>query len=74
MMELRIKIDAWSHGVDEEIRIRNRDLLIAEYLRMPARRLWGYLHIVRHMSMSDPYFIPIRLKPDQPEDAVIYGK
>ncbi|KAK3337974.1 hypothetical protein B0H65DRAFT_309012 [Neurospora tetraspora] len=74
MMTLRIKIDYWSRGVDEKIRQRNRDLLIAEYLRMPARRLWGYMRIVRYMYLSDSFFIPIRLKPEQPEDAVIYAK
>lgn len=74
MMTLRIKIDHWSRGVDEEIRHHNRQILIAEYLRMPARRLWSYMHIVRYMYLSDTYFIPIRLKPEQPEDAVIYGR
>ncbi|CCC06759.1 hypothetical protein SMACR_00790 [Sordaria macrospora] len=74
MMTLRIKIDHWSRGVDEEIRHHNRQILIAEYLRMPARRLWSYMHIVRYMYLSDTYFIPIRLKPEQPEDAVIYAK
>ncbi|RMJ18204.1 hypothetical protein CDV36_002169 [Fusarium kuroshium] len=53
MLKLRIKIDAWSHGVDESIRRRNRVLLVEEYINLPCRRFWLYLRQCRFMVMTD---------------------
>ncbi|KAF4983428.1 hypothetical protein FZEAL_1157 [Fusarium zealandicum] len=36
MLDLRIKIDAWSCGVEELVRVRNRFLLIEEYMNLPC--------------------------------------
>ncbi|KAK7428598.1 hypothetical protein QQZ08_004859 [Neonectria magnoliae] len=47
MWKLRVKIDAWSQGVDELVRHRNRQLLIQAYLRLPARRVWLFVKQLR---------------------------
>ncbi|KAK7974548.1 hypothetical protein PG989_016396 [Apiospora arundinis] len=51
MLELRIKLDSWSNGVDEHIRQRNRELLVAAYLRCPPRRIFFYVKAVRTMAL-----------------------
>ncbi|KAG5959387.1 hypothetical protein E4U57_000723 [Claviceps arundinis] len=43
MLKLRIKIDVWSRGVDENLRHSNREYLIEQYLMLPRRRFWLYL-------------------------------
>lgn len=43
MWTLRVKIDSWSKGLDENLRNRNRKLLIDSYLRLPPRRVYLYL-------------------------------
>jgi hypothetical protein len=48
MINLRIKIDVWSQGIDERIRERNRQLLIDTYMGFPPARVWYYL---KHVSM-----------------------
>ncbi|KAM0429597.1 hypothetical protein ACHAPT_006193 [Fusarium lateritium] len=52
MLKLRIKIDAWSKGVDEAIRQRNRVLLMQEYMNLPSRRFWLYLKSCRLMVLA----------------------
>ena len=51
MWVLRVKIDSWSQGVDEDIRQRNRDLLTEAYLRCPPRRVWLYMKIVKYFHL-----------------------
>ncbi|KAG6062583.1 hypothetical protein E4U32_002145 [Claviceps aff. humidiphila group G2b] len=51
MLKLRIKIDVWSRGVDEELRHSNREYLIEQYLMLPRRRFWLYLK--RHRLSED---------------------
>ncbi|KAK7408402.1 hypothetical protein QQX98_009442 [Neonectria punicea] len=48
MWNLRVKIDAWSQGVDESVRQRNRQLLIEAYLRLPPRRVWLFVKQLRY--------------------------
>ncbi|KAG6059448.1 hypothetical protein E4U17_006276 [Claviceps sp. LM77 group G4] len=43
MLKLRIKIDVWSRGVDENLRHSNREYLTQQYLMLPRRRFWLYL-------------------------------
>jgi hypothetical protein len=47
MWRLRVKIDAWSHGLDESLRQRNRLLLIESYLRLPPCRVWLFVKRIR---------------------------
>jgi hypothetical protein len=45
--KLRVKIDAWSQGLDESLRLRNRLLLIKSYLRLPPYRVWLFVKHIR---------------------------
>lgn len=47
MWKLRVKIDAWSQGVDESLRNRNRVLLITSYLQLPPGRVWFFVKYMR---------------------------
>ena len=57
MFSLRVKLDSWSHGVDEDIRQRNRELLTEGYLRSPPWRFWMYMKIVKifHLDIGDSH-------------------
>ena len=75
MFILRVKIDSWSRGVDEDIRQRNRELLTEGYLRSPPWRFWIYMKIVKffHLVIGDnpPGSVNHNLKvEDDLEDAV----
>ncbi|KAK4652255.1 hypothetical protein QC762_609530 [Podospora pseudocomata] len=71
----RIKIDLWSKGmVDEVIRQRNRDLIETAYLRLPPRRVWMLIKLIRLMLLAGPDK-PVDLKLaksefDGPEDTI----
>jgi hypothetical protein len=51
MLNLRIKIDVWSQGVDESIRQQARDNLLDLYCEFPHQRIWLYLKHIRHMLL-----------------------
>lgn len=53
MWQLRIRIDKWSVGLNEEIRERNRHLLTDAYLRCPPRRVWLYMKFVKAFLMLE---------------------
>jgi hypothetical protein len=55
MFTLRVKMDSWSLGVDEDIRQRNRQLLTEWYLGSPPWRFWMYMKIVKyfHLTIGD---------------------
>lgn len=52
MLNMRIKIDVWSRGVDENIRIENREKLRQMFCQLPARRMWFYLKHTRRMLLT----------------------
>jgi hypothetical protein len=54
MMKLRIKLDVWSTGIDEELRVRNCKLLLDAYLRLLPGRVWLYLKKWRSTVLGDP--------------------
>ncbi|UKZ76002.1 hypothetical protein TrVFT333_003698 [Trichoderma virens FT-333] len=54
MMKLRIKIDVWSHGIDESLRERNRTLLMDAYTRLPPHRFWIYTKHWRYTILCGP--------------------
>ncbi|KAI0126689.1 hypothetical protein BJ170DRAFT_724254 [Xylariales sp. AK1849] len=54
MWTLRVKIDAWSVGLDERIRARNRHLLNAAYLRCSSQRVWLYVKYVKYFLTVGP--------------------
>ncbi|KAJ4862291.1 hypothetical protein T069G_03245 [Trichoderma breve] len=77
MMELRIKIDVWSRGLDEALRVRNRKLLMDAYTRLPSHRFWLYTKYWRAMESRDPsgprieeHAQPLNVNDDGPEDAI----
>lgn len=79
MMKLRIKIDAWSWGIDEGLRERNRELLMNAYLRLPPGRVWLYLKHWRSTQMHDPDSPVLAADHihehwDGPEDVIAKGK
>ena len=55
MWILRVKIDSWSTGVDENIRRRNRELLLGAYLNCSPWRILLYIKILRffHLNLED---------------------
>jgi hypothetical protein len=71
MGALRIKIDVWSQGVDEHIRGRNRQLLVAEYLRLPPRRVWLWIKGQRLTILGAPD--DAGTKEISPEDVIAKG-
>ena len=52
MLQLRIKLDVWSQGVNERIRNRNRELLEATYMRLPPCRILLYAQTVKLRILS----------------------
>ncbi|KAG6003045.1 hypothetical protein E4U21_002434 [Claviceps maximensis] len=74
MFRLRVKIDAWSHGVDERVRQNNRNALVEHFLTMPRRRVWLYLKRWRLMSLQlDGSDLRTHLEMstvDKPEDVI----
>ena len=53
MLNMRIKIDVWSQGVDEDIRQQARENLVDLFCQqIPPQRLWLYLKHIRNMLLS----------------------
>lgn len=48
---MRIKVDVWSKGVDENIREQIRDHVRDLFYELPARRVWLYLKYIRNMLL-----------------------
>jgi hypothetical protein len=82
MWKLRVKIDVWSHGLDESLRQRNRELLIEAYLRLPPRRIWHFVKLIRFAFLSKTprpeaegeLYDPLDPLVQGPEDTVAQGK
>ena len=58
MLNMRIKIDVWSHGLDETIRVEIRENLRDLFCQLPPRRVWLFLKHTRHMQLT-------RKKPEE---------
>ena len=52
MLNMRIKIDVWSKGVDEDRRQEFRDQVARCFWQLPARRVWLYLKNVRFLQLN----------------------
>jgi len=82
MWKLRVKIDAWSRGIDESIRQRNRLLLIEIYLRLPLGRVWFFVKHIRIAYLERENGLlkksnvddPVSRQGDDPEDTIAKGK
>lgn len=49
MLNMRIKVDVWSQGVDERVRERIREHVQELFCELPPRRLLLYLQSIRNM-------------------------
>lgn len=73
MRRLRIKIDVWSQGMNEDLRRANRVYLLGLYRQFPRRRLWIYLKQWRQMELSQNHGVDGDAFIDGPEDIVAKG-
>ncbi len=80
MLKMRIKVEVWSQGLDENFRdgiqINLRDL----FCQLPVRRVWLYLKLVRRMMLNSGKVggwensgCGEESSPDEPEDAIAKG-
>ncbi|OBT57412.1 hypothetical protein VE04_02573 [Pseudogymnoascus sp. 24MN13] len=53
MMNMRIKFDVWSTGLNEHIRNNIRENLRHIFSQLPARRVWYYLKHLRNIALRD---------------------
>jgi len=72
MWKLRVKIDSWSKGIDEDIRERNRGLVEEAYRRLPPRRYILYYKFCRDIITGQPDTERVG-DMSGPEDAVAKG-
>lgn len=49
---MRIKVDVWSKGINESVRVEIRENLRTLFCQLPARRLWFYLKLIRQMLLG----------------------
>lgn len=78
MVNMRIKIDVWTQGLDESFREKVRENLRDLFCQLPPRRLWYYLKHIKYMllggetaplgSQLGPYSL------GEPEDVIVNGK
>ena len=78
MVNMRIKIDVWSRGLEESKRDDIRGKLRDLFCQLPARRLWYYLKQIRLMSLAkEPGRLPDLVGDtehmDGPEDIIVKG-
>jgi hypothetical protein len=81
MLNLRIKVDVWSQGLEESIRQKIRDNVRELYSEFPPQRVYYYVKRIRHMELSR-YFSnrgPRELQGEGnllhgPEDVIAKGK
>lgn len=82
MLNMRIKVDVWSRGVDELVRERIRKHVQELFCELPPRRVFFYLKSIRHMILEGVERAETigSKKPDteapetEPEDAIANGK
>ena len=77
MVNVRIKIDVWSQGVEESIREEIRENLRDLFCQLPPRRVWYYLKRIRHLQLkgsinneSSGTSLQIKNLVDGPEDVI----
>ena len=52
MLNMRIKVDVWSKGLDESFRESIRENVRDLFCQLPVRRVWYYLKMVRNMVLK----------------------
>lgn len=82
MLNMRIKIDVWSKGVDEDIRHQGRENLRELFCQLPPRRVYLYMKATRSMVLNERHRKEGLRSPKDlaehivqgPEDAIAKGK
>ena len=67
MLNMRIKLDLWSRGLQESLRNDIRENLRAIFCQLPAHRVWFYLKYVRNIVNEN------RITMGGPEDILAKG-
>lgn len=77
MLNMRIKIDVWTEGLDESFREKVRENLRNLFSQLPARRVWYYVKQLRHMLKGHGTVgsqLDLDHLIDGPEDVIVNGK
>ncbi|OBT69547.1 hypothetical protein VE03_01179 [Pseudogymnoascus sp. 23342-1-I1] len=69
MLNMRIKFDVWSTGLDEGLREDIRENIQRIFSQLPVRRVWYYLKQVRNMVLRDRS-VEGSVITDGPEDLI----
>lgn len=72
MLNMRIKFDVWSQGLDERFRNDIREKLRHVFSQLPVRRVWYYLKHVRNMVLQHRSVDGNPIS-DGPEDVIVRG-
>lgn len=80
MLNMRIKIDVFTKGLEEDFREGVRENLRELFCQLPPQRVWFYLKHVRNMFLQDRSIAPNDMTAlesdvivDGPEDAIAKG-
>jgi len=81
MLNMRIKVDVWSKGLDENFREGIRNNVKDLFCQLPVRRVWYYLKLVQYMRLKgsgaggagSPEFGGAN-SPEGPEDMIAKGR
>lgn len=81
MLNMRIKVDVWSKGLDEDFRESIRDNVRDLFCQLPVRRVWYYLKLVQHMILKSRRVSGLEnlefgkdSQLDGPEDVIAKGR
>ena len=78
MLNMRIKIDVWTRGLDKNFRENVRENLRDLFCQLPPRRVWYYMKRIRYMLLKGIATVGSQLDPDHlldgPEDVIVNGK
>ena len=78
MLNMRIKIDVWTQGLDETFREKVRENLRDLFCQLPPRRVWYYHKRIRHMLLKGDGTVRSQLDSDRlisgAEDVIVNGK
>ena len=79
MLNMRIKVDVWSQGVEEDMRQKIRGDLREIFCNLLPRRVWYYLKSVRFLELGKvendrPHGLPSTADVlTEPEDVIAEG-
>jgi hypothetical protein len=81
MLNMRIKVEVWSQGLDENFREGIRRNVRDLFCQLPVRRVWFYLKLVRQMRLNSGKAGGLenlgygeKSPPNGPEDVIAKGR